>query len=65
MPSKKPSESSEIPEGDLLDQTTPIDPNDTVEAPGENQVAPGFVGEADWVDQQIPVPLDEAEREEL
>lgn len=65
MPAKEPIESSEIPESDLLDQTTPIDPNDTVEELGGNQVARDFVNEADWIDQQIPVPVDDTEREEI
>lgn len=63
MPTEKRIESSEIPESDLLDQTTPIDPSDTVETLEDNQVAPTFANEADWIDQQIPVPVDDAERE--
>lgn len=64
MSTEKRVESAEIPENDLLDQATPIDPNDAADPFEGSRVDPAAVSEADWVDQQIPVPVDDPEREE-
>lgn len=54
----------EIPEADRLDQLTPIDPSDAVEGFEHRETVPTLVDEADWIDQQIPVPIDDPEEEE-
>ena len=48
----------EVPEADRLDQLTPIDQSVAVEAFEHCDTAPALVNEADWIDQQIPVPVD-------
>lgn len=64
MSIEKRDESNEIPENDLLDQAAPIDPNDDADPFEDSRAVPAAVSEADWVDQQIPVPVDDPEREE-
>lgn len=54
----------DIPEADLADQLTPIDPSDSGEEFENYESAPSLVNDADWIDQQLPVPLDDPEWEE-
>ncbi|MFC6234425.1 hypothetical protein ACFPZL_04940 [Leucobacter soli] len=57
------TEKREVPEADRLDQLTPIDQSVAVEAFEHRDTAPALVNEADWIDQQIPVPVDDPEQE--
>lgn len=54
----------DLPETDRLDQLTPIDLDDTDDAFDHPESAPTSVNEADWIDQQRPVPLDDPGLEE-
>lgn len=65
MPTERRGVGSEIPESDLVDRSTPMDPIDPDQPFEDSQVVPALVNETDWVDQQIPVPIDDSEREEL
>lgn len=64
MSIEKRVENNEIPENDLLDQAATVDPDGAADPFEYGQFDPTAVNEPDWVDQQIPVPIDEAEREE-
>lgn len=57
------TEKREVPEADRLDQLTPIDQIVSVEAFEHCDTVPPLVNEADWIDQQIPVPVDDPEQE--
>lgn len=57
------TEKREVPEADRLDQLTPIDQSVAVEAFEHCDTASALVNEADWIDQQISVPVDDPEQE--
>lgn len=50
--------SAEASEADVLDQLTAADPTDEEPPPEPLAAARQPVSEADWVEQQRPVPLD-------
>ncbi len=49
----------EVPDADFLEQAIPVDPGDHEEGPAPLSSASNPVSEADWVDQQRTVPLDD------
>ncbi|WP_449280770.1 hypothetical protein [Leucobacter sp.] len=51
--------SAEASEADVLDQLAPADPSEEEPAPEPLAAAKQPVSEADWVEQQKPVPLDD------
>lgn len=51
--------SAEASEADVLDQLAPADPGDEEPTPQPLAAAKQPVSEADWVEQQKPVPLDD------
>lgn len=50
---------AEVPDADLLEQATAVDPGDDEERPAPLSSASNPVNEADWIDQQRTVPLDD------
>ncbi|WP_053385411.1 hypothetical protein [Leucobacter celer] len=51
--------SAEASEADVLDQLAPADPNEEEAIPQPLAAAKQPVSEADWAEQQKPVPLDD------
>lgn len=53
----------EVPEGDYADQLIPADPADDEETPAGKLDSAQLANEADWVEQQKVVPLDQEDHE--
>lgn len=64
MSTERRLDMDEKPEGDLIDQITPVDPDHEEESFEDRPRVPFSADEADWIDQQIPAPLDEEEQEQ-
>lgn len=62
---QKRIEHYDVPQSDRSDQSIPIDPDDTVDVFEHQEAVPPFVNDADWIDQQIVVPVDEPDPEKL
>lgn len=57
MSEESPRNGNEFSEADTVDRSTPAFPDDAGDGLPEEPGPDGFVGEADWLDQQCEVPL--------